>query len=145
MTVVGIYFYFQDVVKVSPETLSSISYLPLIGLMGFNILYAMGVGNLPYVLQAELFPVNVKAVASSIATQLACVFSFLVTKFYLRFRDVFGHHSVFWSFACIGYVGILFIYYYVPETGNKTLEEVQDKLKVDATEAQPLQDDKPQD
>ncbi|RVE44472.1 hypothetical protein evm_010876 [Chilo suppressalis] len=140
MTVVGTYFYLQDVVKVTPEVLQSISMLPLVGLMLFNVLYALGVGNLPYVLQAELFPVNVKSVASSIATQFACVLSFLVTKFYLSFRNVFGHHSVFWGFACIGYAGVIFIYFFVPETGNKTLEEVQDNLKVDPLEAESLSD-----
>ncbi|KAL4709956.1 hypothetical protein ACJJTC_003919 [Scirpophaga incertulas] len=138
MTTVGTYFYLQDIANVTSDTLQSISMLPLIGLMGFNVLYAVGVGNLPYVLQAELFPVNVKAVASSIATQLACVLSFIVTKFYLQFRDVFGHHTVFWSFACVGYVGVFFIYYCVPETGDKTLEEVQDNLKV--AEVQPMRD-----
>lgn len=112
--------------------------LPLVGLIGFNILYAFGVGNLPYVLQAELFPVNVKAVASSIATQFACVLSFLVTKFYHRFKEIFGHYSVFWTFACIGYLGVVFIYFCVPETGNKTLEEVQDNVQVDASEGEAL-------
>ncbi|CAG9786276.1 unnamed protein product [Diatraea saccharalis] len=145
MTIVGIYFYLQDVVKLTPEVLASYSMLPLLGLMGFNVLYAFGVGNLPYVLQAELFPVNVKSVASSVATQLACVLSFLVTKFYLSFRNVFGNHSVFWSFACIGYLGVFFIYFYVPETGDKTLEEVQDNLKANTSEGQSLRDYKADD
>lgn len=132
MTMVGIYFYLQDKLNVTPETLQSISMLPLVGLIGFNILYSFGVGPLPMVLQAELFPVNVKAVASSIATQLACVLSFFVTKFYLSVKEIFGHYTVFWSFAVIGYVGVAFIYYCVPETGNKTLEEVQDDVKMSA-------------
>ncbi|XP_052759500.1 facilitated trehalose transporter Tret1-like isoform X1 [Galleria mellonella] len=138
MTAIGLYFYLQEAVKLSEETMKSLSPLPLVGLFGFNILYAMGVGNLPYVMQVELFPVNVKAAASSLATMLACVLCFAVTKCYMNVKEIFGHYTVFWSFALIGYVGVLFIYFFVPETKGKTLEQVIDNMQKPA-EAQPLQ------
>nr|XP_053607935.1 facilitated trehalose transporter Tret1-like isoform X2 [Plodia interpunctella] len=138
MTAIGLYFFLQDSVGVSQEIMSSLSPLPLVGLFVFNIAYSCGVGNLPYVMQAELFPVNVKAVASSLATMLACVLSFLVTKCYQNLKDMFGHYTVFWSFAVIGYLGILFVYYFVPETKGKTLEEVQDNMQARPAEEQAL-------
>lgn len=130
MTLLGLYFYLQDSVKVDQQTLASLAPMPLVGILGFNILYANGLGNLPYVMQAELFPVNVKAVASSTATMLACILGFLVTKCYQNVKETFGHYTVFWSFAIVGYLGLFFIYFYVPETGNKTLEEVQDYMEM---------------
>lgn len=129
MTILGSYFYLQDTVRVSPETLASLAALPLIGILGFNVFYANGIGNLPYVMQAELFPVNVKGVASSLATMLACVLSFIVTKCYQTVKDTFGHYTVFWSFALVGYSGVFFIYLFVPETRGKTLEEVLDNVQ----------------
>ncbi|KAJ2946132.1 hypothetical protein O0L34_g5062 [Tuta absoluta] len=138
LTLVGIYFYLQDALKLSPETLQSVSALPLIGILGFNILYAVGIGNLPYVMQAELFPINVKTVASSAATMLACVLSFLVAKCYQSIKDTFGHYTVFWSFAIVAYIGVFFIYCFVPETKGKTLEEVQDNMGARLPEAQAL-------
>lgn len=140
MTLVGLYFYLKDVVKVQPETLASLFPVPLIGIIGFNILYANGLGNLPYVMQVELFPVNVKAVASSLATMLACVFSFVVTKFYQVVKDSFGHYSVFWSFAFVGYAGLFFVYFCVPETKDKTLEEVQDNMEKRSPEERALRE-----
>lgn len=89
-------------------------------------------------MQAELFPINVKTVASSVATMLACVLSFLVAKCYQGFKDSFGHYTVFWSFAFVAYVGVFFIYFFVPETKGKTLEEVQDSLQNKVGEAQAL-------
>ncbi|XP_013199414.1 facilitated trehalose transporter Tret1 isoform X2 [Amyelois transitella] len=138
MTAIGLYFYLQDSMKLSQETMTTISPLPLAGIFLFNIAFSCGVGNLPYVMQAELFPVNVKAVASSLATMLACVLSFLVTKCYQNLKDMFGHYSVFWSFAVVGYFGILFVYFCVPETKGKTLEEVQDNLQARPAERQAL-------
>lgn len=128
LTAVGIYFYLQDSIKLKAETLNIFSFLPLVGILGFNIFYAIGIGNIPYVMQAELFPINVKAVASSAATMSACIFSFAVAKGYQSVKDFFGHYTVFWIFAFIAYLGIFFVYFYVPETKGKTLEEIHDKM-----------------
>lgn len=129
LTAVGIYFFLQDSIKISPDSLALISPLPLVGILGFNILYAVGIGNLPYIMQAELFPINVKTVASSAATMFACVLIFVVAKCYQSIKDNFGHYTVFWSFASIAYLGVFFVYFLVPETKGKTLEEVQDRMQ----------------
>ncbi|KAJ8728023.1 hypothetical protein PYW08_016408 [Mythimna loreyi] len=138
MTLVGLFFFLQDAMQVSTEISRAISWMPLVGILGFNVLYAVGVGNLPYVLQAELFPVNVKGVASSTATMLACILSFLVTKCYQQVKDACGHYMVFWSFAAVGYVGLFFIYFFVPETKGKTLEEVQTNMQDQRPEEEAL-------
>ncbi|XP_061713271.1 facilitated trehalose transporter Tret1-like isoform X1 [Cydia pomonella] len=140
MSALGLYFYLQDTVKLSPETLSTISFLPLMGLFGFNIFYSVGIGMLPYVMQAELFPINVKTAASSSATVMACVMSFVITKCYHGIRAGLGHSAVFWAFAIVGYLGLFFIYFFVPETKDKTLEEVQDNMQEKNQEATALKD-----
>lgn len=144
LTALGLYFYLQDTVKLSPDVLTELSFLPLIGLFGFNLFYSVGIGMLPYVMQAELFPINVKTAASSLATIMACVMNFAITKCYHGIRAGLGHSAVFWSFASIGYLGIFFIYFFVPETKDKTLEEVQDNMKEldqEATALKDIQDD----
>lgn len=138
LTLVGLYFFLQDFIRVSPETLSSISLLPLIGVLSFNILYAVGVGNIPYIMQVELFPINVKTIASSAATMMACVLNFFVTKSYQSIKDNFGHFTVFWSFASIAYFGVFFVYFFVPETKGKSLEEVQDNMQEGIEEVERL-------
>ncbi|XP_050670798.1 facilitated trehalose transporter Tret1-like isoform X2 [Leptidea sinapis] len=138
LTTVGIYFYLQDAYQLNPERLASLSAVPLVGVLSYIILYSIGLGNLPYLLQAELFPINVKTVASSIATMLACILNFVVTKSYQGIKDVFGHYTVFWAFASIAYFGIFFIYYFVPETKGKTLEEVQDEINDEVVELEEL-------
>ncbi|KPJ08236.1 Facilitated trehalose transporter Tret1 [Papilio machaon] len=129
LTAVGIYFYLQDYIKINPATLSAISFVPLIGVLVFNILYAVGIGTIPYIMQAELFPINVKTVASSAATMISCILNFTVTKSYQSIKDVFGHYIVFWIFAGIAYVGVFFVYFLVPETKGKSLEEIQDFMQ----------------
>lgn len=129
LTAVGIYFFLQDYIKINSETLSAISSLPLIGVLGFNILYAVGIGTIPYIMQAELFPINVKTIASSAATMISCILNFTVTKSYQSIKDVFGHYIVFWIFAGIAYIGVVFVYFLVPETKGKSLEEIQEFMQ----------------
>ncbi|GBP40552.1 Facilitated trehalose transporter Tret1 [Eumeta japonica] len=136
LTLVGAYFFTKNFVMANESTLNAIKFLPLAGIIGFNILYAIGIGNIPYVMQAELFPINVKAAASSAATMSACVFSFTVAKCYQGVKDAFGHYTVFWSYATVAYLGIFFVYFCVPETKGKTLEEVQDNLQAERYEAE---------
>lgn len=85
-------------------------------------------------MQAELFPINVKSLASSIATMMACIFNFIVTKLYQSVKDAFGLYTVFWLFASVAYIGVFFTYFFVPETKGKTLEEVQDNIQSDEVE-----------
>ncbi|XP_077300010.1 facilitated trehalose transporter Tret1-like [Arctopsyche grandis] len=150
LTAVGVYFYIQNVVKADVDTMSSISWLPIFGLVGFNVLYSIGLGNLPYVLQSEIFPTNVKSAASSIMTIFGATMAAIVTKMYQGLADTFGIHSVFWMFAAVSYIGVFFVYFVVPETKGKTLEEIQRKLNniseveilEETLEAVPLQDGK---
>lgn len=125
LTAVGAYFFLQDWVQLHPDILSRFGILPLMGILGFNVLYSIGIGNIPYVMQAELFPINVKAIASSTATMTACIFSFIVAKGYQSVKDILGHYAVFWIFASVAFIGIFFVYFFVPETKGKSLEEIQ--------------------
>lgn len=128
LTAVGTYFYIQTVLQGSPETMSNLSWLPMSGLVGFNILFAVGLANLPYVLQAEIFPTNVRSAASSVATIFGGTMSAVITKLYQGLVDSYGVHSVFWFFAAFSYLGVLFIYFVIPETKGCTLEEIQRKF-----------------
>lgn len=128
LTAVGAYFFVQDVLKADQATMERISLLPIIGIIGFNILFAIGIGNLTYVLQSELFPTNVKSVASSFFTIIGATSAFFVAKTYQGLVDQIGIHSVFWMFAFVGYSGVFFVYFCVPETKGKSLEEIILKL-----------------
>lgn len=128
LTLVGIYFYMQNVLHSDSATMSAVSWFPIVGILGFNVLFAIGIGNLPYVLQSELFPTNVKSVASSFFSIIGSTMAFSVAKMYQGLVDHVGIHMVFWIFAFFGYSGVLFVYFYVPETKGKSLEDIILKL-----------------
>lgn len=55
-------------------------------------------------------------------------FFFFLFQFFPDFLSVFGQDITFWIFTVVSGIGVAFIYFAVPETKGKTLEEIQRDL-----------------
>ncbi|KMQ87229.1 sugar transporter erd6-like 6 protein [Lasius niger] len=104
-------------------------WLPTTGVIMFVITYALGLAPLLFTLLSELFPTNVKALGSTVVLVLINLLAFIVTTLYLIIADIAGIHIPFWIFTACGLVSPLFIFFYIPETKGKTLEQIQEKLQ----------------
>lgn len=51
-----------------------------------------------------------------------------MTRFYSDLASSFGTHTTFWIFAVISAIGTVFVFFVVPETKGKTLDEIQKEL-----------------
>lgn len=122
---IGIYFHLMD-----DYDLSSISWLPVIALMSFAITFKLGLGVIPIVLTAELFPVKVKAYGMACADGIFVIFGSLSVWIYdfLR-KDAGGMFMPFYFFTGCSIITCIFVCLFVPETKGKSLEEVQMILK----------------
>lgn len=76
----------------------------------------------------ELFAPDIKGLAGSISATSNWTLAFIVTKTYNNLRDVLGVGPTFWLFTGISIVGIVFIYFAVPETKGKSLSSIQKML-----------------
>jgi len=106
-----------------------ITWLPATGVITYTIMYSMGLASLPLTLLSEIFPINVKALGSTIVLIATYLAAFVVTTSYLIIADIAGTHVPFWIFTGCSFAGALFIFFYVPETKGKTLEQIQEKLQ----------------
>ncbi|KAH9688810.1 MFS domain-containing protein [Citrus sinensis] len=86
--------------------------LAYIGIMGFSVLYSVGIGGLPSVIMSEIFPINIKGSVGSLVIQLHNCSSWIVTYTFLSMME--------WSTTAV-----LFVVFLVPETKGQTLEEIQ--------------------
>lgn len=103
-------------------------WLPITGVITFMISYSVGLAPVLFTLLSELFPTNVKALGTTINVVLISFLSAGVTLLFLIIADVIGIHVPFWIFTGFNLVSPLFVYFYIPETKGKTLEEIQKKL-----------------
>jgi len=119
-----------------------IGWLPLVSVIGFLFLGNIGYGTLIWVVTAELLPPKVRAMANSFIICFAFITGFIVAKTFVDLVQSELHESgTFWLYGGICFVGGLFTLVCVPETRNKSIEEIQayfctkKSLKPDLSEA----------
>ncbi|XP_013165614.1 PREDICTED: facilitated trehalose transporter Tret1 [Papilio xuthus] len=125
LALLGMYFLLNS--QNSP-VVSSIGFLPILSLVLFIVTYCWGLGPLPWAVMGELLPIEVKAVASPIATAFCWIMSFLVTRFFEPIAEAVGMYVAFWIFGVCCVCGFFFTLFLVPETKGKSLQEIQEIL-----------------
>ncbi|XP_031782685.1 facilitated trehalose transporter Tret1 isoform X2 [Nasonia vitripennis] len=122
LALVGLFFF----MKYSLEAdVSMITWLPIAALIVYEIMVALGIGTIPYVILGEIFPTNVKGPAVAAGIIIGSIFAFIVGLGFQALNKVAGIHSTFWFFSGCCAAGTLWVYIITPETKGKTLEEIQ--------------------
>lgn len=122
--VLGVYFYWDK----NGSSTDNFAWLPLLCICSFNIFVSIGFDPIPWMMIGELFSPQVKGIAGSSACLFNWLMSFVVTKFYSQVKREIGADGTFWMFSAICALGVIFVYLVVPETKNKSLEQIQLEL-----------------
>ena len=109
----------------SSHDLSGITWLPLVSVIIFIIIFSMGYGPIPWIIVGEIFPSNVKGIASSATAACNWMLAFYVTKIFQNMIDLVGLPASYGVFAMICVIGTAFVFTLVPETNGKSIDEVQ--------------------
>lgn len=101
-----------------------------IGDFSFLIIsYSIGLMTLPTVFAGELFPLNVKAAAICFCNIYFAVIATGIAKLFQFANDEYGLYVPFFVFAICLFLSLVYVVLFVPETKNKTLEQIQIELK----------------
>jgi SP family facilitated glucose transporter-like MFS transporter 8 len=121
LCVLGVYFYLKN----NDTDVSDIGWLPLCSMVFYIIVYSFGFGSLTWAVVGELFASNVKSNGSSCSASFCWFIGFFITKFYSNITQELGSHYTFWIFAALTVCSGVFIYFLLPETKGKSLQEIQ--------------------
>ncbi|CAG9858894.1 unnamed protein product [Phyllotreta striolata] len=122
---IAIYF----TIKNSGVDISKVSWLPLFMVILYAASFKFGIGLVPVVMTAELFPAKVKAFGMTLSDLCYVGFSVISLQIYHVLRHAFGIQVPFYLFACSCFCTVIFTLCYIPETKGRTLEEIQMILK----------------
>lgn len=86
-------------------------------------MFAVGPGSIPWFLVSELFNQSARPTATSIAVGVNWTANFLVGLGFLPLQEAMGGY-VFIIFVILLGVFVIFVWKKVPETKNKTIEEI---------------------
>jgi len=93
--------------------------------MVYLAFFSIGVGPLPWLLCSEIFPSKTREISMSIATFVNWASAFGVTSTVSPFKKHVGIWGVFWFYSAVGLLGIVIVFLVLPETKDKTLDEIE--------------------
>ncbi|KAJ7300141.1 hypothetical protein O6H91_Y063500 [Diphasiastrum complanatum] len=119
-------FYLLDWISASEPTWSANlpSILALCSSCSFVAFFSMGWGPISTLLPSELFPLRLRAQGLSLTLASNRLLSGLVSLSFLSIMTALTPAVTFFVFAGICALSILFVYFVIPETKGKTLEEI---------------------
>ncbi|XP_043719139.1 sugar transporter ERD6-like 7 isoform X9 [Telopea speciosissima] len=107
------------------ELASTVSpLLAVAGILVYIGFFSIGMGGTPWVIMSEIFPINIKGVAGSLAT-LVNWFGAWAVSYTFNFLMSWSSYGTFYLYAAINVLGVLFIALFIPETKGRTLEQIQ--------------------
>ena len=98
-------------------------------MLAFYFIFSVGYGVTPLIILGELFPDKTKALASSISMSIFWLFDFAVAKVYFLLTNLIGVGGNFYLLGGCTFFGVIFIIFFLPETKDKTLAEIQTMVK----------------
>jgi SP family arabinose:H+ symporter-like MFS transporter len=107
------------------NTMAGHSTLLLLPVLGYVACFAFGLGTGVWVCMAELFPNRIRGRALSISNMALWVSVTVLTATFLSLTKMFSVASVFLGYAVICVLSFIYIYLKLPETKNRTLEEIE--------------------
>lgn len=107
----------------------SISWIPIVCVLAYALVFKVGLGLLPIVLTAELFSANVKAIGMCLADAFYMTWAMLSVYVFFWASRSFGMFFPFYIFAACAFLTTIYCMFGVPETKGKTLDEIQLMLK----------------
>ncbi|KAH1258243.1 Sugar transporter ERD6-like 7 [Glycine max] len=110
--------------KVHEVGVEAVPALAVTGILVYIGSFSIGMGAIPWVVMSEIFPVNVKGLAGSVAT-LTNWFGAWLCSYTFNFLMSWSSYGTFILYAAINALAILFIIVAVPETKGKSLEQLQ--------------------
>ncbi|XP_050082011.1 facilitated trehalose transporter Tret1-like [Anopheles aquasalis] len=121
----GVYFH---VLHDNPAQVENLEWLPVLALSMFVTMFSIGFGPVPWIIIGEIFAVDVKDFASSLAIFTSYALSFMLTQTFNPLRDGLGEAGTFWLFGGFCALGALFVFLFVPETKGKSFDQIQSRL-----------------
>ena len=107
------------------EASQTLGWLPLVSLMVFMVAYSCGMGNVPFIIMGEMFPLRFRTVLGAISSFFNLFCTFVVVRSYPDLQALMGKDGTFGLFTVCTLFSIVFVYFTLPETKGKTLEDIE--------------------
>lgn len=123
MTAVAVCMYLN---KQSAGNNPTLSWLSMVFLIGYICFISCGLFPLPWVLQGEMLQQVTRGFSSGLTSCFNFICFFIVVKTFVQLSGMMETFGVFMVYAMIALIGTLILYLILPETKNRTLQQIED-------------------
>jgi sugar porter (SP) family MFS transporter len=99
--------------------------------------FAISLGPVFWLMISEIFPLHLRAPAMAVCTIGNWLANFVVSVSFLSLTNVITRQGTFWLYAAISVAAFIFFAARVPETKDKSLEEIEAQVGADSSDAYP--------
>uniref|UniRef100_A0A0D6R6V5 Major facilitator superfamily (MFS) profile domain-containing protein n=1 Tax=Araucaria cunninghamii TaxID=56994 RepID=A0A0D6R6V5_ARACU len=107
---------------------SRFGWLAVVGLALYIIFYSPGMGTIPWVTNSEIYPLQYRGVCGGIAATSNWISNLIVSQTFLTMTENIGTSNAFLVFGIVSVLGLVFVWFLVPETKGLSLEDVEQML-----------------
>jgi sugar porter (SP) family MFS transporter len=122
LIVLGVYF------DLSSSFQHQHAWIALAAMMFYIASFEISLGPIFWVMIAEIFPLRARAKAMAVCTMFNWGFNFLVSYFFLDLVKAIGQAETFWLYALFGVLAVVFFAWRVPETKDRSLEQIEREI-----------------
>ncbi|MCO6543844.1 MAG: sugar porter family MFS transporter [Lactobacillus sp.] len=113
---------------------SSAAIICVIALTIYIAFFSATWGPVMWVMIGEVFPLNIRGLGNSFSSVINWAANMLVSLTFPSLLDLFGTGSLFIIYGLLCFISIWFVHKYVFETRNRSLEEIEAKLRQKSNE-----------
>jgi len=114
----------------------AMTYIFVLFIGVFLFAYSLGWGTVPSVVISELFPQRLRSLAGSMISFAGLTSGTVCASIFRPLSDTYGMSAVFCLYGGCGLAGVIFIIVFLPETKNRSLEELDDIMYEDQEQEQ---------
>lgn len=119
LALLGACFHFKEALG------ASLPIFAVLSIICYIIFIAISLAPLGWLLISEIFPIGVRGVGMSIGSLAHWGFNAVVAFTFLKLINGIGIANTFWIYSLVCLFGLLWGYFYIPETKNKSLEDIE--------------------
>ncbi|KAL6645032.1 hypothetical protein ACP70R_016640 [Stipagrostis hirtigluma subsp. patula] len=102
---------------------AALGAVSIAAMLAFVASFASGLGPVAWVYCSEIYPLRLRAQAAAIGTGLNRIMSGATTMSFLSLSNSITTAGSFYLYACVAAAGWVFMYFFLPETKGKSLED----------------------
>lgn len=108
---------------------SKFGFLAVVFLGLYIIVYSPGMGTVPWIVNSEIYPLRFRGVGGGLAAVSNWTSNLIVSLTFLTLTEHLGSSGTFLLFAGFSFLGLIAIFFLVPETKGMQFEEVEKLLQ----------------